>query len=296
MNASNSHTLNRESYGADLCRKLHETYAGVAAANRARYSNVKDMRSAVCAKYMLGSEYQQYSREERSAMARNEIQMTEFGSLSLGSNVYNDPHLSGQVSTTRSDTPEFNAKMLSKQIGNVLQKNGIDLLSLGGARFQFAVNGMTNRLGVSLVSGNADSSLLRKMTEALNSGKNSENLFYNLLYDGSRKGTHDGAQLAKWSLWKDFSDMTGLDIRKSQQTKTGFLFEDGQDARDIYKKALQNSTSVPAQYKDAAYENFEAHVDSALQYDMSQTPDLELSMIFEAGQAILGGSGIDVLA
>ena len=296
VNASNSHTLNRESYGADLCRKLHETYAGVAAANRARYSNVKDMRSAVCAKYMLGSEYQQYSREERSAMASNEIQMTEFGSLSLGQAVYNDPHLSGQVSTTRSDTPEFNAKMLSKQIGNVFQKNGIDLSSLGGARFQFTVNGMTNRLGVSLVSGNADSSLLLKMTKALNRGKNSENLFFNLLYEGSRKGTHDAAKLAKWSLWKDFSDMTGRDIRDAEQTKTGFLFEDGQDARDIYKKALQDSTSVPAEYKGAAYENFEKHVENALQYDMSQTPDLELSMSFEAGQAILGGGGIDVMA
>lgn len=47
VNASNDHTLNRESYGADLCRTLYEAYAGVAAANRARYSNVKDMRSAV---------------------------------------------------------------------------------------------------------------------------------------------------------------------------------------------------------------------------------------------------------
>lgn len=50
VNASNDHTLNRESYGADLCRTLYEAYAGIAAANRARYSNVKDMRSAVNAK------------------------------------------------------------------------------------------------------------------------------------------------------------------------------------------------------------------------------------------------------
>lgn len=90
--------------------------------------------------------------------------------------------------------------------------------------------------------------------------------------------------------------MTGRDIRDAEQTKTGFLFEDGQDARDIYKKALQDSTSVPAEYKGAAYENFEKHVENALQYDMSQTPDLELSMSFEAGQAILGGGGIDVMA
>ena len=38
----------------------------------------------------------------------------------------------------------------------------------------------------------------------------------------------------------------------------------------------------------AAYENFETHVENALQYNMNGMSDVELSMSFETGQVILG--------
>lgn len=50
VNASNSHTLNRESYGADLCRKLHETYAGVAEAREKARTMRRSLRSGRCGK------------------------------------------------------------------------------------------------------------------------------------------------------------------------------------------------------------------------------------------------------
>ena len=56
------------------------------------------MKDAVWLKYSPTGEYSSYSREERTAMARNEINMTLFGFISYGDNVANDPHLDGEVS------------------------------------------------------------------------------------------------------------------------------------------------------------------------------------------------------
>lgn len=296
ISASNTGTLNRESYGADACRKLHEIYADNAARNRALYSDVREMRSAVNQKYMFGKEYQSYSRDEREAMADNEIHMTEFGSLSYGQSIRMDPHLKGPIAITTTDTPSFNTKMLNYQIANVLKKNSIELSELGNTRFSFTVNGMTKKLDISVLSGNADSELLQKMTDALNSGNNARNLFYNLLYDGSRKGTHKQNELTKWALWDNFKTVTGLDIRSFQQTNAGFIDKEGRNAQDIFRDALEHTNTVPSEFKDAALEYFQTQVDKALQYNLGETPDMQLSMSFEAGQASLGNDGINILA
>ncbi|WP_029546017.1 DUF4885 family protein [Selenomonas sp. AB3002] len=298
--STNSGEWNRESKNADLFRKLESTYADIAVRNRAKYQTVDELYSGVYWKYFdKDSSYSGYSHEEKMAMFNNEMSMTRWGTIRTEHTdiptLLKDPHLNGEVTTNKStDTREFNSRMLSAQIGNVFKNNGIDLSLLGNSSFRFSVNGMTNMLTVSLLSGNtgstADANLLKKMTEALNSNNNAQKLFYNLLYDGTKQGTTPKDQLAKWGLWNNFQSVTGEDIRTYQQTADGFVNKNGEKARDIFKEGLKTTTTVPAQFKGAAYDYFLEQEKKAMQYDIASTADLTFSMIYQNATAILSPS------
>lgn len=298
IQGANAGEWNRESENADLFRKLASSYADIAVQNRAKYQTVNELYSGVYWKYFdKDSAYSSYSQEEKWAMFNNEMTMTRWGVIrsdhvSSISDLLKDPHLDGEVTTNKStDTREFNSRMLSAQIGNVFKNNGIDLSLLGNSSFRFSVNGMTNKLTVSLRSGNAgstvDADLLKKMTEALNSNNNAKNLFYNLLYDGAKQGTSPKDQLAKWGLWNNFQSVTGEDIRTYRQMADGFVNKNGEKARDIFKEALKTTTTVPSQFKGVAYDYFIEQEKKAMQYDIADTADLTLSMTYQNATAIL---------
>lgn len=297
IGSNNSGVLNRESENADLYRKLDAAYADIAASNRARYSTTDELETAIYWKYFAkDSAYSSYSREERNAMYNNEISMTEFGYINSNRisipDLLKDPHLNGEVTkNTSTSTRAFNENTLSQQINNVFSNNGIDISLFGNTKFRFAVNGFTNKLMVSALSIDSKAALnidtIRKMTEALNSNDNAKNLFYNLLYDGTRQGTHDKAQLAKWSLYSNFNKITGLDIRNFNQTSSGFIDNDGNSARDIFKTALQTTSCVPTEFKGAAYDYFVQQERNAMSYNMNSTPDLTLALEYQNGSVTL---------
>ena len=200
--------LNREYENADLMRKARDKYAEVAEVNRKKYKNIDDLKNAVYAKYTQGIEYQKYSIYERFAMARNEIDVTMFGTAN-GYSVLQDPTINNEKSqyyvssTDESSVRTFNISMLSKQISNVFNNNGIDLSQLADNKFKFSINAYSQELSVSLLNSDGKSSmnqsLLDQMTVALNSNNNAQNLFYNLLYDGNKQGIFADDQLSKWA-------------------------------------------------------------------------------------------------
>lgn len=295
--SNNKNVPNRESQYADLYRKLADAYADIAVSNRARYKTADELETAIYAKYFSrDSAYSSYSDTEKRAMYANELNMTEYGCIRSERinipDMLKDPHLNGEVTANSpTNTSAFNEKMLGAQIGNVLQNNGIDVSLFGGAEFMFAINGMTKKVSVSLLGTDSksalDANMMKQITDALNTGDNGRNLFYNLLYDVSRQSTLPKDQLAKWSLWSNFDKITGLDIRDFTQTEDGFVAKNGQSARDIFKEALKTTKHVPAEFKGMAYDYFCEQEKTALQYNMRATPDMTLAMRYQNGQAIL---------
>ena len=291
--------MHRDSENADLFRKLDAAYADIAAQNRAKYSTAEELETAIYWKYFSkDSAYAGYSREEKNAMYHNEVNMTEFGYIASSRinipDLLKDPHLQCEVtanSYAATHSRAFNEDTLSAQIGNVFQKYGLNPSLFGNSSFRFSVDGMTKRLFVSLLSADEESSvnadLLKQMTAALNSENNAENLFYNLLYDGTKQGTHAQVQLAKWSLWSNFQRVTGEDIRSFTQTADGFVKKSGETARDIFKEALKTTPHVPNGFKGAAYDYFLAQEANALQYNMAATPDLTLALSYQNGKVSL---------
>ena len=287
--ANNNSILNRESEGADICRKIAAKYKDVAEANRKRYGNATDLSNAVYAKYNA-REYSGYSLQERFAMARNEISMTMYGVVNFY-DAHHDPSLNGEVTknTLGSDDAEqraFNQKTLASQIGNVFKNNGINPLLFGNAKFAFSINGMTKGLTVSLLDNNGNDSitseLLQKMTDALNTGKNTSNLFHNLLHNANQQGTLKENEKAKYLLYSSFREQTGLDIRTFTQTDKGFITDKGENALDIYKEGVRNS-SIQPEFKSLVFDYFKNLEKNAQQFDMASTPDLTLSLTYQKG-------------
>ncbi len=304
IGSSNGSTLDRNHEGADLCRKIADTYRGVAESNRAKYRTAQEATDAIYAKYN-SLNYSGYSLEERHAMARNEVSMTLYGTVSIY-DVRKDPHLHGEVSknthssANENDARNFNAKTLGAQIMNVFRNNGLNTSLINSGDFKFSLNGMTMEAVVLPADEKTatDSSLFQAMTDALNTKDNAKKLFYNLLYDGSKQGILAKDSLAKFKLYSDFKDITGLDMAEFKQTSTGFVDKQGRNATDIYKEALKTTDKVPAGFAGAANSYFHSLVDDAMQYNMAETPDLEVSMELKGGQVCLNSasSHLDVYA
>lgn len=289
----NAGVLNKDYQCADLCRKLADAYRGVAESNRAKYSTAQEAKDAIWAKYSSSGEYSAYSHDERAAMARNEIHMTLFGTIDTWNN---DPHLNGAVSknthngSDEAENRSFNIKMLGAQFLNLWNNNGISTSQISGCGFLFSVDSMSLQASISLLYGkDQDQGLIDSMIKALNSKDNARNLFYNLLYDANKQGILPKNSLAKWKLYSDFKEVTGLDITTFKQTENGFIDNDGQNAVDIYDEAIRKRNTMPAEHKAAAKEYFQGLVNEAMKYNISEVPDLVLSMEYRNGEVYLSG-------
>ncbi len=289
----NAGVLNKDYQCADLCRKLADAYQSVAESNRAKYSTAQEAKDAIWAKYSSSGEYSAYSHEERAAMARNEIHMTLFGTIDTWNN---DPHLNGAVTkNTHSgasveENRSFNIKTLGAQFLNLWNNNGISASLMKGSGFLFSINSMSLQASISLLYGkDQDQGLIDSMTRALNSKDNAKNLFYNLLYDANKQGILPKNSLAKWKLYSDFKEVTGLDITSFKQTENGFIDKDGRNAVDIYDEAIRERKTMPTEHKAAAKGYFRGLVDEAMKYNISEVPDLVLSMEYRDGEVYLNG-------
>ena len=289
----NAGVLNKDYQCADLCRKLADAYQSVAESNRAKYSTAQEAKDAIWAKYSASGEYSAYSHEERTAMARNEIHMTLFGTIDTWNN---DPHLNGAVSknthngASEEENRSFNIKTLGAQFLNLWNNNGISTSQMKDSGFLFSINSMSLQASISLLYGkNQDQGLIDSMTKALNSKDNAKNLFYNLLYDANKQGILPKNSLAKWKLYSDFKEVTGLDITTFKQTENGFIDNDGRNAVDIYDEAIRERKTMPTEHKAAAKDYFRKLVDDAMKYNISEVPDLVLSMEYRNGEVYLNG-------
>ena len=305
-------TISNEGLNSDLFSKLDDIYEHMGTVNRARYATFEELQTALSEKYhpygnwsqsqwAQTSPYAKYSQDERKAMYAHELAASAFGSANATGGIASidiptalkDPRLNGMKSenalSADSDLRGYNASVLGSQFANVLAKGGLDIGLLGDATFKFSVDGYSKLLQITVLAGEVADETLAKLNEAFNTGDNAKNLFYNLLYDGSREGAHDRAELAKWSLWSNFERETGRDIRDFQQRKNGFFDKDGKNAVDIFADAVfAGGASVPKGFEAVAINYFYIQTREALKYDLASVPDLTLSLTYQNGEVRLG--------
>lgn len=271
---------NNRSQDCDAFRaavKLEETYYAVSVSNRAKYKNADELRQALSQKYLFGDAYSQYTRTERNAMYQNELNMTMFGCLSGCGNM-DDPHLGGPVyGTTDEEVSAYNRQMVNTQINNIFSQAGINSSSLGN--ISFSIEPYTHAL---TVNGVDDANTSRLIEQLLNKDNNASELFYHVLQSSSARISDDVK--IKYHAIRDFKDITGLDLRMFSQTKDGFVDADGRNPLDIYKKALEATNRVPANFKGAALEVFTDKMMKLHNEDFASIPDMNLMIGFSDGK------------
>jgi len=268
---SNNHSQESEVYKAYV--KLEEVYSGVAASNRAKYKDKASLMSALEQKYSSTGPYSQYSRDERMAMFRNEMDMTMYGVCSD----FTDPRLGGPVmSQSDEERADYNRQMVNTQINNILTSAGLDVSLLGD--MTFSIEPFNHTLTV-LGLDDEKSSLIERL---LNDNRNSTELFHHIMQSNRFRIDDDARD--KYRAIRDFKEKTGEDLRTYRQTAEGFVDASGRNALDVYKAALKATDIVPAQFKGVAYEVFSGNLQALMGKSFANISDLVLQIGFSNGE------------
>ncbi|ARJ56711.1 DUF4885 family protein [Campylobacter cuniculorum] len=269
----NNHNPENDVYKAYL--KLEERYYTLGEANRAKYSNYEDLKQALSQKYFsVDSPFQKYTSEQRRAMYDNELSMSAFG---YATNI-NDPLITDPVhAPSDEEQQDYNRKMVNSQLQNILSQNGIDLK---GADIQFIISPNDYHLKI---MGLDDENLKLKIENLLNQNDNSKELFFHILQSlrvwqfNFKEGV-----IEKYRATSEFARLTGLDLGTFHQDGVNFTDKNGQNALEIYKNALEDS-SIPPEFRGFAYESFKNLLESFRELDFSKIPELNLQIGYKDG-------------
>jgi len=259
--------------------KLEDIYYDLGAANRAKYSSYDKLQMAISQKYLFHNSpyYGKYSYTERQAMYQNELSMSAFGYCGN----MNDPRLNGPVyAETDSEKKSYNRQCVNNQINNIFANNGISQAFIVGSNFSFTINPYTYQL---TVDGKADKSVISQMETLLNENGNSKELFFHIL--NSIGGVNvDKNVMAKYRAASMLREYTDLDIRDFTQTKDGLMDKDGNNILDIFKEKIKESSKVPLEFKNVAYDNFAEYIKQITATNVNSIEDMYLSIGFENRQ------------
>lgn len=270
-----SNNLSQDSEAYKALVKLEEIYSGIAASNRAKYKDKASLMSALEQKYSSTGPYAAYSRDERMAMFRNEMDMTMFGVCSN----FTDPRLGGPVhGATDEERADYNRQMVNTQISNILSSAGLDVSLLGD--MTFTIEPFDHTLTV-LGLDDEKTALIERL---LNGNRNSIELFHHIMQ--SNRARIDDDVRAKHRAVSYFKEITGEDLRSYRQTAEGFVDAQGRNALEVYKAALKTSDSVPARFKWAALEVFSDGLGALMGKDFAAIPDLVLKIGFSNGKLV----------
>lgn len=136
---------------------------------------------------------------------------------------------------------QYSRSVINQQICTLLAEHGIEITKQTDLKFQ--IDPYTYKL---TVSGNADKDKLLTMEKILNMGDNAKNIWahaWTCMHDSDNEIVNSqGSQTkaAQSSLWHEFYQTTGYDIRNVVYQDGTFVTEDGTDLLKLYKQKASN--------------------------------------------------------
>ncbi len=140
---------------------------------------------------------------------------------------------------------QYARSVVNQQIYSLLGKNGIQVTNQMSLKFQ--IDPYSYKL---TVTGNTSTDVLSAMEQILNEGDNAKNLWDHLWicmhdrdneivnFQGSRR------KAEQYSLWHEFYQTTGYDIRESKYQNGTFVAADGTDLLELYKKNAKHIEGI----------------------------------------------------
>lgn len=211
-------------------------------------------------KYIMDKYYNQNSSsyvadlsdEERSVAFTNEMQMITSGEISscdLRDSAFRG--LSKKEGLLNRSEGTFHRDLINNQFSKMLKKSGIKSIF----EFNITIDPYSYKVNVEEGKGPAD-----EIKKLLEDGNNAAELFKHIiltsLYNGhnNKKITDDGK--AKFNLYHQCLQGTGIDVRLLEEKNGTYYTKDGKDIIDVYNEAVDKSLEEGNSYmpkKDAVY-------------------------------------------
>ena len=294
-NSDSLHHTNEDPYSEKniAVREFEEKLAVVAADNRSKCATVHDVYQLLGQKY-FGKESSTYmdrlnADEATRAMYDNELNATLYGTYQ-NSNP-NDPRINWNPEdweTQELKDKASNQKIISSQMANILSKNNISLASDETLLISF--NPYSYEVSV---QGLRDSSKHEAITQLLNDGKNSQELFY---YTLQNSGSVNQDAITKYKAYQNIKDLTGEDL--SQLTlKDGNLYTDsGTNILRLVKDGIEKDSFIPNDFKRVAYDYSKDLLRQVAQRGFNSMPDLDLTIGYSQDYGFFSTSNIMYVA
>ena len=225
------------------------------------------------------------TKDQRSIAYRNEKRMLEtggkytagFGRYDYALKDYEGIYTGGSknVGYQRNTNKEkqYARTVLNQQISNLFSENGIFISK--NTDLKFSIDPYTYKLSV---SGNSDEETLSLIEQLLNQGNNSKNIWTHAwvcMHDSKNEIINSQANMTKanqYSLWHEFFNTTGYDIRSAKYQNGTFITESGEDLLALFKENSKNS---------AGYELFSNRLLEYAKNGWNQNNDLVLEIGFD---------------
>lgn len=254
-------------------RKLDEQLAPMAEALRNKFSTVDEVESYLKEKY-FGTPQTVYTikweEPEKYAMYENDLNAVLFGTIGQMSVNRDDPRLN----FTERDWQEqeiadktYRHDSISKNMANLLKNNGIQLEENDSLLISF--NPYSSSVSV---EGLEDLTLLKNISDLLNSGDNSNNL---MMYALNTQTVNQEA-LTKWRAYQTLKEYTGLDLSELTLKNNEFYTSDGKKVLDVLKDKLDNYGKIAVEFKGVAYDYTAGLLKQVAQKGWNSMPDLEI--------------------
>lgn len=256
-------------------RKLDEQLAPMAESLRNKFSTVDEVEDYLKEKY-FGTTHTTYTikweEPEKYAMYENDLNAVLFGTIGQMSVNRDDPRLNfteldWEAQETANKT--YRHDSISQNMANLLKNNNIQMGENDSLLISF--NPYSYKVSV---EGLEDLSMLKNISELLNSGDNSSNL---MMYALNTQSVNQDA-LTKWRAYQSLKEYTNLDLSELTLKNGEFYTNDGQRVLDILKNELDNSGKMAIEFKGAAYDYTAGLLNQVAQKGWNSMPDLNISL------------------
>jgi len=289
-NSDELHASNSDPYSERnlALRKLDEQLAPMAESVRSQCETIDDVRHYLGLKYFGQEEFgytMKWKEPEKYAMYKNDLNAICYGTVSSAN--LNDPRLNyteKDWETYESEEKASKQKIISNQMANLMQNNGIELSENDSLLISFDPYSYA-----ATVEGSSDLALMSKLMDALNNGSNSKQLMY---YTMQNTQDLNSDSLAKFRAYQEVKQYTGEDLSNLTLKDGEYYLSDGTKLSDYLKDAIDNDDSIGLDFKPAAYNNIMEHINTVAEKGWSAIENLNLNIGYSKndGFYLLGGS------
>jgi hypothetical protein len=174
---------------------------------------------------------------------------------------------------------QFERQVINSQISNILQQSEINTSEIPES-CEFTVNPYTYQISIDGVGQDLKTS----MENALNVGENGKKLFYHIyncaIQDGCNSTQVSSESYMKFRAYQQTYEYTKLKLNELEGKNGTYYTSDGTDIKELVKKSVDESDTVPKDYKAQMKQLTCELISNISQKGWNNVSDMKLSILY----------------